>query len=277
MLTQNISRTSSRLETECSYGSSKKIKIHVTCHWRQGRFCENARGKGGFGATSPIARHPASTKVSVFARSRPCSYAPRARGTRGRAESRPDGRPSRVRARTRTRPRLLFPANLVDVRRARPADSRLGRLRRRSSRPRRDGFFSRWSSTGRPSRGPNGGSRSARDSTSRVCHGTPISSMGFVASRAFRSIGRSSGARPRTRHRDARATLGDDDRLVIPRATRIFRARALARLDERSRSSSFRVQIRVVRGGGNIRGNVALGADFRLEKRDAVNEVARRE
>ena len=100
--------------------------------------------------------------------------------------------------------------------------------------------------------------------------------MGFVASRAFRSICRSSGARPRTRHRDARATLGDDDRLVIPRATRIFRARALV-LDERSRSSSFRVQIRVVRGGGNIRGNVALGADFRLEKRDAVNEVARRE
>ena len=146
-----------------------------------------------------------------------------------------------------------------------------------SSRPRRDGFFSRWSSTGRPSRGPNGGSRSARDSTSRVCHGTPISSMGFVASRAFRSIGRSSGARPRTRHRDARATLGDDDRLVVPRATRIFRARALAGLDERSRSSSFRVQIRVVRGGGNIRGNVALGADFRLEKRDAANEVARRE
>jgi hypothetical protein len=81
------------------------------------------------GTTPPIARHPAPTKASVFARSRPCSYASHSRGTRARAESRPRGRLSRGRARTRTRPRLLFPATLITSTaiRARPADSRLGR------------------------------------------------------------------------------------------------------------------------------------------------------
>lgn len=169
--------------------------------------------------------------------------------------------PGRVRA-------CYFPLISSTAIRARPADSRLGRrvasvdVRRArdepdSSRDRRRRAES--------SRGPSRGSRGARVSTSRVCHGTPISLVG--SSRAF-PIGRSSGARARTRHRDARATLEDDDRLVAPRATRILRARALARLDEREqarRPSEFRsgsfVAVEISAG------SVALGADFPEEKR----------
>ena len=94
-------------------------------------FAKTSSERFASGTTTPIARHPAPTKASVFARSRPCSYASHSRGRRARAESRPRGRLSRGRARTRTRPRLLFPAIISSSRpqkfRARPADSRLGR------------------------------------------------------------------------------------------------------------------------------------------------------
>ena len=220
----------------------------MTCHWRQGRFCENARGKGGFVRCHKS--HRASPRVHESKRLRSLStvfYAPRARGTRGRAESRPDGRPSRVRAITRTRPRLLFPANpsmcVARVRRtpvSTPPSTFVAPATRR--------ILLEMVVDGRPSRGPNGGSRSARDSTSRVCHGTPISSMGFVASRAFRSIGRSSGARPRTRHRDARDARGRrssrrpsrDSHFPRARARRARRALALVVLPSSDPGRSWR-------------------------------------
>lgn len=46
MLTQIISRPSFHFETECSYGSAKKIKIHVTCHWRQRTLLRKRARKG---------------------------------------------------------------------------------------------------------------------------------------------------------------------------------------------------------------------------------------
>ena len=147
-------------------------------------------------------------------------------------------------------------------------------LRRRSSRPRRDGFFSRWSSTGRPSRGPNGGSRSARDSTSRVCHGTPISSMGFVDHALFvRSVGPPARALElgiATRARRSGTTIVSSSlaRLAFSARARAGLTSARARRPSEFRSGSLR-------GGGNIRGNVALGADFRLESATPANEVAR--
>ena len=235
-------------------------------------FAKTSAERCASGTTTPIARHPAPTKARVFARSRPCSYASHSRGTRARAESRPRGRLSRGRARTRTRPRLLFPANLLIAStaiRARPADSRLGRrVASVDVRRARDE--------------PDSSRDRRRRATPRVVRVEVRGALGFRrlacvtgrrsrwlvgSSRAF-PIGRSSGARPRTRHRDARATLEDDDRLVAPRASRVFRARALARLDERDqarrptdfRSGSF-VAVEISAG------SVALGADFRLEKR----------
>ena len=195
-------------------------------------FAKTSSERCASGTTPPVARHPAPTKASVFARSRPCSYACQSRGTRARAASRPRGRLSRGRAgtRTRTRPRLLFPAHLriaSTAIRARPADSRLGRrvasvdVRRArdepdSSRDRRRRAES--------SRGPSRGSRGARVSTSRVCHGTPISLVGSGSSRACpigRPPARALGLGIAKRARRSRTTI-----VSSPLARLAFSARA---------------------------------------------------
>ena len=240
-------------------------------------FAKTSSERFASGTTTPTARHPAPTKASVFARSRPCSYASHSRGRRARAESRPRGRLSRGRARTRTRPRLLFPANLLIESTAKFARVRRTPVSDAASTPSTfvspatsgiplgidvDGPPLAWSES-------RFAGRSVFD-VARVSRGRR--SRWLVPLALFRSV--SSGARARTRHRDARATLEDDDRLVAPRASRVFRARALARLDERERAR----RPSELRSGSFVAveisaGSVALGADFRLEKRgDAGNK-----
>lgn len=218
-------------------------------------FAKTSSERCASGTTPPIARHPAPTKASVFARSRPCSYACQSRGTRARAASRPRGRLSRGRAGTRTRPRLLFPANLVDrnSRASGGLPSRTPRrLRRRSSRPRRAGFLSGSTSTGRVVAWSESrlAGRSGFD-VARVSRDADL--VGWFLSRfSDRSVLRR--ARSDSASRRARDARGRRSSRRPSRDSHSPRARARSARRARTGSSSFRVQIRVVRRGGNIRG-----------------------